>query len=86
MLAKRSKSVLKKTRQAKRRHLRNKPKKTELRTALKYFRRAKTKATAMKRYLEVQSIIDKAAQDKIIHKNAAARLKSRIMHHIKKLR
>lgn len=85
-MAKKSKSVIKRARQAKRRSLRNKPKKTALRTALKYLHRAKTKTTAMKRYLEIQSIIDRAAQDRIIHRNAAARLKSRILRHIKKLR
>jgi len=85
-LAKKSLSVLKKTRQAQRRHQRNKPKKTRLKTSLKYLHRAKTKTTALKRYDEIQSIIDKAAKDRIIHKNAAARLKSRILKHIKKLK
>ena len=85
-MAKKSKSVLKRDRQAKRRQLRNRPKRTQLKTALKYIHRAKTKTTAMKRYLEIQRIIDKAAQDRIIHRNAAARIKSRILNHIKKLR
>lgn len=61
---------------------------SELRTAIKKVRKAVSagdKAAAQAIFKESQSVIDSIADKKIIHKNAAARQKSRLSAAIKAL-
>ncbi len=53
----------------------NKARRTRLKNALKKFYAAENKAELLK---EVQSIVDKSAKHRIIHKNKASRIKSRL--------
>jgi small subunit ribosomal protein S20 len=66
----------------------NMSQRSELRTAIKKVRKAVVagdKAAAQAVFKESQSIIDSIADKKIIHKNAAARHKSRLSAAIKAL-
>ena len=59
-----------------------------LRTAVKNVRKAIAagdKASALKEYRASQAVIDRIADKKIVHKNAASRTKSRLAHAIKAL-
>jgi len=58
----------------------NATKRKTLRTAVKTYRAKSTKATLTK----TASVIDKAAKFRVIHKNKAARLKSRLSKLLKK--
>ncbi len=76
-MAKKSLSVKKNIRQSEKRRRINKAKKSRLKTMIKKFIAADEK-TREKMYPEIQSLIDKAAKDNLIHKNKAARLKSKL--------
>jgi small subunit ribosomal protein S20 len=73
----------KRMRQAEKRRIRNKSRKTEIKTYIKKFNSALQKGDSEegKEYLKkaVQAL-DKAAGDGVIHKNNAANKKSRLMH------
>ena len=59
-----------------------------LRTAMKKVRRAiqvGDKAAAQKQFQESQSIVDRLADKKIVHKNLVSRVKSRLSAQIKAL-
>ncbi len=73
------KSASKKLRQDKKKTKINKVYRENLRQAVKQARKEKT-AKAVK---QASSALDKAAKKKVIHKNKAARLKSRLMKLIK---
>jgi small subunit ribosomal protein S20 len=67
---------------------RNFSQRSELRTAIKHVRKAieaGDKAAAQKVLAEASSVIDSIADKKIIHKNKAARHKSRLSAAIKAL-
>ncbi len=83
---KRSKSVLKRIRQAGRRRLVNKKKKIKLRAAMKKVRTSKTKAEGLKALRTAQSIIDRSVQDRIVHKKTAGRFLSRLSRLVQKLK
>lgn len=72
-MAKRSKSGLKHKRQATRRRIQNQSVVTQLRTL------GRAARTDPKRLTEAIAAIDRAARKGIIHPNAAARRKSRLM-------
>jgi small subunit ribosomal protein S20 len=79
-LAKRSKSGLKRKRQAVKRTARNQAVRSTIKTLVKQARRASTVTSA-----EVRAAIreiDTAARKGIIHPNAAARSKSRLIRHL----
>ncbi len=79
-MAKRSKSGLKRMRQAVTRTARNQAVRSTIKTLVKQARQASA-ATAP----EVQAairVLDAAARRRIIHPNAAARSKSRLMRHL----
>ena len=77
-MAKRSKSGLKRKRQSVKRHLRNQQVQSELKTLAK-------KATQTPQQLTLAiSALDVAARKGIIHPNAAARKKSRLMRRMAK--
>ncbi len=69
------KSAIKKLKQDKKRTMVNKVYRESLRQAVKQARKEKTAKAVKLAY----SALDKAAKQKVIHKNKAARLKSRLM-------
>ncbi len=78
----------KRARQSARRRTHNMSLRSKLRTAIKKVRKAVSagdKSAAQAIFKESQSIIDSIADKKIIHKNAAARYKSRLSAAIKSL-
>lgn len=74
------KSAIKRAQIAKVRTLKNAAEKSKLRTAIRRFEEALTAGneTAKEKLLSAIRVIDKAAQKGILHKNAAARKKSRL--------
>jgi len=83
-LAKRSLSSLKRVRQAAKRRIHNRQKKQKLRKALKEIKSIKEKEEILKTLPKIQALIDKSAQKGIIHKNTAARIKSKLMAQVVK--
>jgi small subunit ribosomal protein S20 len=73
----RIKSAAKRMRQGRARAIHNRTHRSELRTALRKVRAA-TGAEAATAYAEAVKLLDRAAQKSIVHKNAAARQKSRL--------
>jgi small subunit ribosomal protein S20 len=74
----RIKSAKKRMRQTKTRTVRNKATRSELRTAIKKVRSAATPADAAKAMKEAEQMIDRAGRKNIVHRNTAARTKSRL--------
>lgn len=72
------KSAKKALRQARARTLVNRAQTSELRTALKRVRAAADKAAATAAYGRAVQLLDRAARKGLIHKNNAARHKSRL--------
>lgn len=73
----------KRMRQAEKRRVRNKSRKTEIKTWIKRFEAALQRGDREESELFLNNAIralDKAASDGIIHKNNAANHKSRLMH------
>jgi small subunit ribosomal protein S20 len=81
----RIKSAKKAMRQARSRTVRNKAQRSELRTAVKRVRAAATAEAATKAYAVAAKLLDRAARKGLIHKNNAARHKSRLAAMVKKL-
>lgn len=80
-------SAKKRTRQNEKRRVKNQAQKSAIRTQEKKLRAlvAEKKAEeASKVQSKLISLVDKAAKKNLIHKNAAARKKSRIAHLLKK--
>ncbi len=80
-----SNSAEKRIRQSNRSYLRNKAKRTRVRNAIKAVRTAiesKNLEAAQNEYAKMVPIIDKLAAGGLIHKNVAARTKSRLNKHI----
>ena len=75
-------SSKKRMRQAEKAKLRNKSTRSSLRTSIKKMLVTNSKAEAEALINRTQSIIDKTAQKGVIHRNAAARYKSRIRRHV----
>jgi small subunit ribosomal protein S20 len=73
----RIRSAAKRMRQARARATHNRTHRSQLRTAIKKVRSA-TGAEAKAAYAEAVKLIDRAGHKSIIHKNAAARQKSRL--------
>lgn len=76
----------KRARQTEKRRQHNASQRSELRTAIKTIEKAVVagdKAAAMKVYQASVSVLDRIADKKIIHKNKAARHKSRLAARIK---
>ena len=86
-MAKKSKSALKAHRQNIRRREQNRQLRSKLRTRLKAIRKsldANDTASARERLVETQSLVDRMAAKGIIHRNTAARYKSRLTAHLTK--
>ena len=80
------KSAKKAMRQARSRYERNRTQRSALRTAVKHVRAAATAQTATAAYTIAVRLLDRAARKGLIHKNNAARHKSRLAAMVKKLR
>ncbi|HUV04196.1 MAG TPA: 30S ribosomal protein S20 [Armatimonadota bacterium] len=77
------KSMIKDVKKSRERHTRNVAEKSKIKTFVKKARAAIETGDAeavQKAVTAATSVIDKAAEKGIIHKNAAARRKSRLMH------
>ncbi len=73
-----SRSAKKRMRQALTRRSRNRIRRSSLRTALKRVRDAKTRDEALARFQAAEKLLDRAAHKHLIHRNTAARYKSRL--------
>ncbi len=74
-------SALKRARQTEKRTAANRANKSRLRSALRKFRSALTagnREQAESGYRETASVLDKAVQKGVLHKNTASRYKSRL--------
>lgn len=74
----RIKSAKKRMRQTTARTAVNKGQRSQLRTAIKTVRQVTDPTARAKAFAEAEKLIDRAGQKRIIHPNAAARLKSRL--------
>ena len=74
----RIKSAAKRMRQARTNAAQNKQRRSQLRTAVKQVRAATTAAEARKALAHAIRLLDRAGGKHLIHKNAAARQKSRL--------
>ncbi len=74
----RTKSAKKAMRQTKSRTERNRAQRSQLRSALKKVRGAATAAEAEKAYAAATTLLDRAGRKNVIHRNTAARQKSRL--------
>ncbi len=75
-------SSKKRMRQAEKVRLRNKSTRSYLRTSIKKILATNSAEEAEALINRTQSIIDKTAKKGVIHRNAAARYKSKMRHHI----
>ena len=80
-----NKSAKKRIRQNATRRLRNRYKKTSMRTYVKRLRATTDKDEAQELLPKVVSMIDKVAKVNIIHKNNASNLKSKLTRHVNSL-
>lgn len=83
-----SPSVLKRARQAEKRRLRNRMVRSQVRTAIKKFYHSLAegdRVKAQQAYFQASRIIDKAASKGVLHKNNAARKKSRLSQKLNQL-
>jgi small subunit ribosomal protein S20 len=78
----RIRSAAKRMRQARARATLNRTQRSQLRTALKKVRSATGAAEAQAAYSDAVKLLDRAGQKNIIHKNAAARQKSRLAKYV----
>ena len=79
------KSSLKRIRQSETRRLRNRYYAKTMRNAVRKLRATTDKTEAQAMYPTVQKMLDKLAKKRIIHKNKASNLKSKLCAHIAKL-
>ena len=77
-----TKSAKKRLRQSAQRREHNKAVRTRLRTAIKKVRSARVAAEATERFREAAKLLDRAADRGLIHRNLAARSKSRLAAHV----
>ena len=84
----RIKSAIKNQRKTRRRNLVNRSRRSSLRTGLKKMRRlieTKDAKGAKAAITDTIAVIDRAVRKGILHRNAAARHKSRLMRHVNTL-
>ncbi|MDR2084693.1 MAG: 30S ribosomal protein S20 [Bacteroidales bacterium] len=79
------KSALKRIRQNEKRRLHRRYYAKTMRNAVKKFRLLTDKAEAVEKLPQMCSMLDKMASKKIIHKNKAANLKSKLTHKVNTL-
>lgn len=78
-MAKRTASGRKQARKSNRRRLRNRATKLALKNVLKKAAAAKSGEESLKLLPDVQSVLDKAARRRVLHRKTAARIKSRLV-------
>jgi small subunit ribosomal protein S20 len=78
-------SAKKRIRQAESKRVQNKYFARTTRNAVKKLRGTTEKEAASEQYPEVISMIDKLAKNKVIHKNKASNLKSKLAKHVNSL-
>ena len=79
------KSALKAIRKSEKRRLHNRYYAKTMRNAVRNLRDMTDKEEALATYPKVQKLLDKLAKTKLIHKNKASNLKSKLCAHIAKL-
>lgn len=80
------KSAIKRIRSTESRRKRNSYYHKTARTSIKNLRGTKEKKEAAELYPKVVAMIDKLAKNKVIHKNKAANLKSKLSKHVSSLK
>ncbi len=80
-----TKSAAKRLRQNLRQRAANKAVRSRLRTAVKKVRAAQESSRAVELFREAAKLLDRAASRGIIHQNQAARSKSRLAAHVRRL-
>jgi small subunit ribosomal protein S20 len=80
-----SKQSAKRLRTSERQRLQNKAIRTAMRTAMKGVLKAESPDKGKSALVQAMKRIDKAAKSNVIHKNAAARFKSRLAKRVAKL-
>ncbi len=80
-----TKSAAKRLRQNLRQRARNKAARSRLRTAVKKVRTAQEPKKALELFRRASRLLDRAASRGIIHRNLAARFKSRLAAHVRRL-
>lgn len=79
------KSAKKRLRQSQRRRLDNRRARSEIRTRTKNLLQIDSKSEAEQAYRELAAVLDRAAQRRLMHPNAAARQKSRLNRYVSAL-
>ena len=79
------KSAEKRARTNEKRRQRNRRDRSRMRTAIKKVRQAENKESAREALVRAESVLDRMAGKGVIHDNTAARQKSRLHAHVKKL-
>lgn len=80
-----TKSALKRLRQSQRRRAANKAKLSRLKTAIKRVRLATEPDPASKAFRHAARLLDRAVSQGLVHRNTAARNKSRLAAHVRRL-
>lgn len=80
-----TKSAIKRLRQNERRRIHNKAARSRLKSALKKVRAASEPGQAAEAFREAVTLLDRAAARGLIHRNTAARSKSRLAAHVRRL-
>lgn len=80
-----TKSAAKRLRQSLRQRASNKAARSRLRTAVKKVRAAQEPKKALELFRRASKLLDRAANRGIIHRNLAARSKSRLAAHVRRL-
>ncbi len=78
MTVRRNRSAEKRVRQSEKRRLRNRALKTRIKNTIKKLMAAESREEKEKLLQEAYSLIDKAVKKHVLHKNTAARKKSRL--------
>ncbi|GMV06149.1 MAG: hypothetical protein AMXMBFR53_24250 [Gemmatimonadota bacterium] len=65
--------------------LKNRAERSRIRTAMKRVRQAATAEEGQARLVEAQAVLDRAANRRLYHPNAVARLKGQLMKHVQTL-
>lgn len=64
----------------------NRAERSRIRTAIKRVRAAGSAEDAQARFVEAQAVLDRAANRRLIHPNAVARVKGQLQRHLNALR
>jgi small subunit ribosomal protein S20 len=84
MPTKKKKSVVKRVRQNERKRTQNVLQRSRLKTAVKKVRTAENQETAKQELVKTSALLDRLAAKKIIHKNKASNLKSKLAAAVRK--